>query len=182
MKEIQIGKAKLQFLVGDITAQDTTAVVNAANSQLAPGGGVAGAIHRAAGPGLWEECRKLGGCATGEAKISGGHGLPNRYVVHTVGPVYSGSKNDAFLLRSCYVNSLKVAEKNKVRSISFPALSTGIFGYPVDKAAHVAIRAIAEYLQGETGIELVRMVLYDEGSYREHLRALDAINAGVEIS
>ncbi len=181
MKEIKIGKAKLQFMVGDITAQDTSAVVNAANSQLAPGGGVAGAIHRAAGPGLWEECRNLGGCATGEAKISGGHGLPNRYVVHTVGPVYSGSKNDAVLLKSCYINSLKVAEKNKVRSISFPALSTGIFGYPVDKAAYVAIKAIQEYLQGDTAIELVRMVLYDEDSYKEHLRALDAVNAGVEI-
>jgi len=182
MKEIQIGKARLQFMVGDITAQDTEAVVNAANSQLAPGGGVAGAIHRAAGPGLWEECRKLGGCMTGEAKISGGHDLPNRYVVHTVGPVYSASKDDAALLRSCYVNSLKVADMNTVKSISFPALSTGIFGYPVDKAAWVAITAIQEYLKGETGIELVRMVLYDEGSYREHLRALDAINAGVEIS
>lgn len=181
MKEIPIGNARLQFIVGDITAQDTEAVVNAANSQLAPGGGVAGAIHRVAGPGLWEECRKLGGCETGQAKISGGHDLPNRYVVHTVGPVYSGSKNDAVLLESCYVNSLKTADKNGVRSISFPALSTGIFGYPVDKAAYVAIKAIKKYLEGDTGIELVRMVLYDKGSYDEHLRALDAINAGVDI-
>ena len=88
MKEIQIGKSRLQFMVGDITSQDTEAVVNAANSQLAPGGGVAGAIHRSAGPGLWEECKKLGGCETGEAKISLGHNLPNKYVIHTVGPVY----------------------------------------------------------------------------------------------
>lgn len=182
MKEIQIGKARLQFIVGDITVQDTDAVVNAANTRLAPGGGVAGAIHRAAGPGLWEECRNLGGCETGQAKISGGHDLPNRFVVHTVGPVYSGSKEDAVLLRSCYINSLKVADRNNVRSISFPALSTGIFGYPVDKAAYVAIKALQEYLSGATGIELVRMVLYDNGSYDEHLRALDAVKAGVDIS
>jgi O-acetyl-ADP-ribose deacetylase len=182
MKEIHVGKSRLQFMVGDITAQDTEAVVNAANKKLAPGGGVAGAIHRAAGPGLWEECKNLGGCETGEAKISGGHGLPNRFVVHTVGPVYSGSKNDAVLLKACYVNSLKVADKNKIRSISFPALSTGIFGYPLDKAAYVAIKAIKEFLEGSTSIELVRMVLYDEGSYKEHLRALDAVNAGVDIS
>ncbi|HVN70605.1 MAG TPA: macro domain-containing protein [Desulfomonilia bacterium] len=182
MKEIRVGKSRLQFLVGDITAQDTEAVVNAANKQLAPGGGVAGAIHRAAGPGLWEECKKLGGCETGEAKISSGHNLPNKYVVHTVGPVYSGSKSDALLLRACYINSLKVADKHGISSISFPALSTGIFGYPVDKAAYVAIKAVKEYLEGETGIKVVRMVLYDEGSYREHLRALDAVDSGVDIS
>ena len=182
MKETQVGKSRLQFMVGDITAQDTEAVVNAANKKLAPGGGVAGAIHRVAGSGLWEECRSLGGCETGEAKISGGHGLPNAYVIHTVGPVYSGTKEDAVLLRSCYVNSLELADRHKLRSISFPALSTGIFGYPVDKAAYVAIKAIKEYLQGNTGIELVRMVLYDEDSYNEHLRALDAVNAGVDIS
>ncbi len=182
MKETRVGKSRLQFMKGDITAQDTEAVVNAANKKLAPGGGVAGAIHRAAGPGLWEECKMLGGCETGQAKITGGHGLPNTYVIHTVGPVYSGSKEDAVLLSSCYVNSLQLADMHKVKSISFPALSTGIFGYPVDKAAYVAIKAIKEYLEGNTGIELVRMVLYDDGSYNEHLRALDAVNAGVDIS
>jgi O-acetyl-ADP-ribose deacetylase (regulator of RNase III) len=180
MKDIQIGKSRLQFIVGDITAQDTEAVVNAANKKLAPGGGVAGAIHLAAGPELWEECMMLGGCETGQAKISGGHGLPNTFVIHTVGPVYSGSKEDAVLLRSCYVNSLELADMHKVKSISFPALSTGIFGYPVDKAAYVAIKAIRGYLEGNTGIELVRMVLYDEGSYKEHLCALDAVNAEVD--
>jgi O-acetyl-ADP-ribose deacetylase (regulator of RNase III) len=182
MKKTQVGKSRLQFIVGDITAQDTEAVVNAANKELAPGGGVAGAIHRAAGRGLWEECMRLGGCETGQAKISGGHGLHNTYVIHTVGPVYSGSKEDAVLLRSCYVNSLELADMHKVKSISFPALSTGIFGYPVDKAAYVAIKAIKEFLEGNTGIKLVRMVLYDEDSYNEHLRALDAVNAGVDIS
>jgi len=173
MKEITVNKSRIQFVVGDITAQDTDAVVNAANSQLAPGGGVAGAIHRAAGPGLWEECRKLGGCRTGEAKISGGHKLPNKYVIHTVGPVYQGTGDDPVLLRSCYFNSLRLADENGIRSISFPALSTGIFGYPVDKAAAVAIRAIKEYLEGQTGIGLVRMVLYDDASYREHVKAIE---------
>lgn len=174
MKEIQIGKSKLQFLVGDITAQDTDAVVNAANTRLAPGGGVAGAIHGAAGPGLWEECAKLGGCETGEAKITGGYKLPNKYVVHTVGPVYSGSPDDRMLLRSCYMNSLKVAEKNLVKSIAFPALSTGIFGYPVDAAAQIAIKSIKEYLLRDTNIEIVRMVLYNEAAYVAHIRVLDA--------
>ena len=182
MKEITIGKSKLQIVVGDITAQDTSAVVNAANKQLAPGGGVAGAIHRAAGPGLWEECSKLGGCETGEAKISLGYNLPNKYIIHTVGPVYKGTKDDQVLLRSCYVNSLKLAEEHKIKSVSFPALSTGIFGYPIDKAAYVAIKAIFDYLSGSTDIDLVRMVLYDERAYKEHVRALDAINAGVDIS
>lgn len=178
MKEIMIGTSRLQFVVGDITAQDTEAVVNAANSQLAPGGGVAGAIHRAAGPGLWDECRKHGGCPTGEARISGGHNLPNAYVIHTVGPVYSGSEGDAELLESCYVSSLRLADRNGIRSVSFPALSTGIFGYPVKKAASVAIRAIRGYLEGQTGIETVRMVLYDESSYNAHLEALDTIEKG----
>jgi O-acetyl-ADP-ribose deacetylase len=177
MKEIIINKSKLQFVVGDITTQDTEAVVNAANKQLAPGGGVAGAIHHAAGLGLWEECRKLGVCETGEAKISHGHNLPNKYVIHTVGPVYKGTKDDPVLLKSCYNNALKLADKNGIRSISFPALSTGIFGYPVDKAAYIAIKTIKDYLEGSTNIELVRMVLYDEASYQEHVRAVDAVHS-----
>ncbi len=182
MKEISIGRSKLQFMVGDITAQDTEAVVNAANERLAPGGGVAGAIHRAAGPGLWEECSTLGGCRTGEARITRGYNLPNRYVIHTVGPVYSGSDRDPVLLRSCYIDSLKIADENGVRSISFPALSTGIFGYPVKEAARVAIMAIRDYLMGDTNIELVRMVLYDTASYDAHVRALEELEAGGEIS
>jgi O-acetyl-ADP-ribose deacetylase len=178
MTEIRIGKSKLQFVVGDITAQDTEAVVNAANKELAPGGGVAGAIHRAAGPGLWRECSALGGCATGEAKISGGHDLPNRYVIHTVGPVYHGSLEDPNLLRSSYLNALSLADRHAIKSVSFPALSTGIFGYPLDQAAYVAIKTIREYLLGATGIEIVRMVLYHEEAYQQHLKALDALVAG----
>lgn len=169
MHEIMIGQTKLQFVVGDITRQDTEAVVNAANSQLAPGGGVAGAIHRAAGPKLWEECATLGGCRTGEAKLSKGYNLPNAYVIHTVGPVYGGRKEDPELLRSCYLKSLGLADRHKIKSIAFPALSTGIFGYPLAEAAQVAIDAFREYLSGQTGIALVRMVLYDQGAYQAHL-------------
>ncbi|MDT8272400.1 MAG: O-acetyl-ADP-ribose deacetylase [Desulfomonilia bacterium] len=180
MKEIPVGRSRLQVLVGDITRQDTQAVVNAANRQLAPGGGVAGAIHAAAGPSLWEECRKLGGCETGEAKISGGHGLPNEFVIHTVGPVYRGSPDDPVLLKSCYLNSLKLADDHQIRSIAFPALSTGIFGYPVEAAARVAIDAIREYLEGTTGIELVRMVLYDDAAYQAHVRAIESLENAAE--
>jgi O-acetyl-ADP-ribose deacetylase (regulator of RNase III) len=172
MKETQIGNAKLQLVVGDITDQDTDAVVNAANTRLAPGGGVAGAIHRAAGPKLWEECAKLGGCETGQAKISKGYNLPNKYVIHTVGPVYSGSAKDPVLLKSCYINSLSIADQHGIFSISFPALSTGIFGYPVKDAALVALDAIRDYLLKNTKIKIVRMVLYDDASYNIHVNAL----------
>ncbi|MEA2102614.1 MAG: macro domain-containing protein [Thermodesulfobacteriota bacterium] len=173
MKQVEIGQSRLELVVGDITMQDTQAVVNAANTRLAPGGGVAGAIHAAAGPMLWNECSALGGCETGQAKISKGYNLPNPYVIHTVGPVYSGSGNDSILLRYCYVNSLMLADQHSIRSIAFPALSTGIFGYPADDAAKVAIEAIAGHLKGDTGIDLVRMVLYDERSYTIHLNILE---------
>jgi O-acetyl-ADP-ribose deacetylase (regulator of RNase III) len=169
---------ELELVTGDITSQDTDAVVNAANSQLASGGGVAGAIHRAAGPGLWEECSRLGGCATGESKLSGGHNLQNKYVIHTVGPVYSGSSNDPVLLSSCYRRSLEVAEKNNIKTISFPALSTGIFGYPVKEAAEVAFNTIIEYLKKPSNINLVRLVLYDEASYKVHSEVLKEITGG----
>jgi len=182
MKEIEIGKSRLQFLVGDITKQDTQAVVNAANKRLAKGGGVAGAIHSAAGPKLWEECSTLGGCDTGEAKITRAYDLPNEYVIHTVGPVYRGSKDDPLLLRSCYINSLKLADTKGIASIAFPALSTGIFGYPIDAAAQVCIKAIKSYLYQDTQIEIVRMVLYNKASYEAHLRALKALDAGVDLS
>jgi O-acetyl-ADP-ribose deacetylase (regulator of RNase III) len=180
MREIRIGGSRLQFMVGDITAQDTDAVVNAANSRLAPGGGVAGAIHRAAGPGLWDECARLGGCGTGEAKITGAYNLPNTFVIHTVGPVYSGSDEDPALLRSCYINSLEAAEANGVKSVSFPALSTGIFGYPLKEAAMIAITAIRDHLSGNSGIELVRMVLYDKAGYDAHIEALEALSVNGE--
>jgi O-acetyl-ADP-ribose deacetylase (regulator of RNase III) len=168
-----IGASRVEIVRGDITGQDTEAIVNAANNTLAPGGGVSGAIHRAAGPGLWEECRSLGGCATGEAKISGSHGLKARYVVHTVGPVYSGSEQDPLSLRSCYRNSLQAALESGIKSIAFPSISTGIFGYPVTEAAAVALEAVRGFLEEKAGIELVRFVLFSEADFEVYAKALE---------
>ena len=130
---------------------------------------------RPAGPKLWEECATLGGCATGEAKLSKGYNLPNAYVIHTVGPVYGGRKQDPELLRSCYLKSLELADKHGITSVAFPALSTGIFGYPVKEAAQVAIDAILGYLKGSTAITLVRMVLYDQAAYQVHSDYLNKV-------
>jgi len=182
MREVVINKSRLRLLVGDITTQDTDAVVNAANSRLAPGGGVAGAIHTAAGIGLWNECSTLGGCKTGEAKITLGYNLPNRYVIHTVGPVYSGTKDDPVLLRSCYINSLRLADEKAINSVAFPALSTGIFGYPLDAAAQVAVQAISDYLCGDTRITLIGMILYNDMAYDAHVRVLDKLYPGKDMS
>lgn len=170
--KINVNDSILELLQGDITKQDTDAIVNAANKELAPGGGVAGAIHRAAGSQLWEECKKLGGCETGEAKISKGYELLADYVIHTVGPVYSGSEEDPKLLASSYENSLRVAEENGVESISFPALSTGAFGYPTREAAPIALKTIINYLEKGSEIELVRLVLYTEKDLEVHEEAL----------
>ncbi|HOB86989.1 MAG TPA: O-acetyl-ADP-ribose deacetylase [Bacillota bacterium] len=171
-----IGQAVLEIVRGDITQQDTEAIVNAANKQLAPGGGVAGAIHRAAGPELWEECRKLGGCETGEAKISGGYRLKAKHVIHTVGPIYSGSAQDPVLLASCYRNSLELAAKHGIESISFPAISTGIFGYPIQEAAEVSLKAVRDFLQGNPGpVKLVRFVLFSEKDFDVYRAALEEL-------
>lgn len=165
MERLEIGNSSLEIIKGNITKQDTEAIVNAANKQLAPGGGVAGAIHRAAGPGLWIECKTLGICETGEAKLSSGHNLKANFIIHTVGPVYSGGSKDAEDLRSCYLNSLKLAEKNKITSISFPAISTGAFGYPLLEAAEISLRTVKEYLERSTCIKLVRFVLFSQTAY-----------------
>lgn len=164
----QINNTTLEFVKGDITQQETEAVVNAANDLLAPGGGVAGAIHRVAGTGLWDECKKLGGCATGEAKITSGHDLPASWIIHTVGPVYSGSSEDPEKLAECYRNSLETAKQQGVKSISFPALSTGAFGYPLEDAAHIAVQTVIEFLNKDNSLELVRFVLFDDKSLQVH--------------
>ncbi|MBS3778514.1 MAG: O-acetyl-ADP-ribose deacetylase [Candidatus Thermoplasmatota archaeon] len=166
MREKNIGQAKIKLIKADITNQSTDAVVNAANTRLAPGGGVAGAIHRAAGPKLWEECKTRNGCNTGEAKITKGYNLPAKFVIHTVGPVYSGTKEDETQLISCYNNSLNLAEKHHLKSISFPAISTGAFGYPLKKAACVALQATTSWLKEKKSSIIVQFVLYSDHSLR----------------
>lgn len=174
--KIEVGNSVLELTQGDITKQDTEAVVNAANKRLAPGGGVAGAIHSAAGPELWEECRKLGGCETGDAKITEGYKLPAAHVIHTVGPVYSGSARDAELLAASYRNSLELAEENGIKSISFPAISTGAFGYPVEEAAEIALETVIDYLEKGSEIDLVRFVLYDSNTFDVHQEKLHSFD------
>lgn len=172
MSTAQVNQSRLELAQGDITQQDTDAIVNAANNSLLGGGGVDGAIHRAAGPELLAECRTLGGCQTGDAKITQGYRLKAKRVIHTVGPIYSGSPRDAELLASCYRRSLELASVNHLHSVAFPSISTGAYGYPVDQAAPVALRTVIEYLNAHTDIELVRLVLYDRHTYQIYEQAL----------
>jgi O-acetyl-ADP-ribose deacetylase (regulator of RNase III) len=161
---------------GDITAQDdVAAVVNAANAGLRSGGGVAGAIHRAAGPGLEEEARRFAPIEPGEAVITGGHDLPNRYVIHTLGPVYGQDRPEADLLANCYRNSLALAEENEIDSIALPAISTGVFGYPVEEAAEVALRTVVEEAERLEHVRLIRFVLYGERDLEVHEKVLSGI-------
>jgi len=153
---------RISIVEGDITRQDVDAIVNAAKESLLGGGGVDGAIHRAAGPGLLAECRKLGGCPTGEARITGGHRLKARYVIHAVGPVWRGGLGDEdALLAACYRNSLALAEENDVTSIAFPAISTGIHGFPVARAARIAIAETIGFLRAHDLPERVVFVCFD---------------------
>lgn len=172
---VKVNDSTLELVVGDITKQDTQAIVNAANKRLAPGGGVAGAIHRAAGPELWEECKKLGGCETGQAKITRGYRLPASYVIHTVGPVYSGSPEDSKLLGTSYRQSLRLAEEHAIKSVSFPAISTGAFGYPVEEAANIALKTVFDVLRKTPSIRLVRFVLRDSDTLCVHEKALRSL-------
>lgn len=155
----------IQLIKGDITKiTSVEAIVNAANSSLLGGGGVDGAIHRAAGPELLFECRLLGGCKTGQAKITKAYNLPCQYVIHTVGPVWNdGSHNEDELLASCYNNSLKLAAENNIRTIAFPSISTGVYSFPVDRAAKIAVRTVNEYLKENPEVfDLVMWVLFDD--------------------
>lgn len=157
--------------MGDISAQaGITAIVNAANAQLRIGGGVAGAIHRAAGPGLEEECRPLAPIRPGEAVITGGHDLPNRYVIHCLGPVYGADKPEKDLLAKCYLNALKIAEEHKIDSIAFPAISTGAFGYPPREAAQTALKTIIEIVPELRSVKRVLYVLHSEKDLELHER------------
>jgi O-acetyl-ADP-ribose deacetylase (regulator of RNase III) len=172
--EIVIGKARLALIQGDITRQETDAIVNAANSGLLGGGGVDGAIHRAGGPAILEECRKvvarIGRLPTGKAVITTGGNLKARYVIHTVGPVWhGGNKGEAELLASAYRESLKLAAERKLSSVAFPSISTGVYGYPVDQAAKVALRTVSDFLRDKTtSLQQVYFVLYDSNTYQTY--------------
>ena len=158
---------RLKLLQGDITKLQVDAVVNAANSSLLGGGGVDGAIHRAAGPELLAECRTLGGCPTGEAKITKGYRLPAKFVIHTVGPVWDAARQNEMeaLLANCYRNSLRVAVKNQVKTLAFPNISTGVYHFPKPLAAEVAVRTVKDFLEKDESIDEVTFVCFDAENY-----------------
>jgi O-acetyl-ADP-ribose deacetylase len=157
---------RIELCQGDITTLQVDAIVNAANRSLLGGGGVDGAIHRAAGPQLLEECKTLGGCATGEAKITGGYKLPARHVIHTVGPVYGNRPDDPELLASCYRNSLRLAAENGLQSIAFPAISCGVYRYPPVEACKIAVDTVREFLEEDQTLKRVIFVVFSEDLYR----------------
>ena len=170
----EVEGARIELAQGDITKQAVDAIVNAANSGLRGGGGVDGAIHRAGGPSIMEECRKIGGCPTGGAVITTGGSLPARHVIHAVGPVWSGgSRGKDGLLGSAYRSSLQVAADRGLRTVAFPSISTGAYGYPVEKAARVALGAVADFLRENPGkLDLVRFVLFSKRDYEVYAEAL----------
>ena len=171
--EVMIGGAKLELVEGDITRQDTDAIVNAANSSLLGGGGVDGAIHRAGGPKILEECRQIGGCPTGEARLTTGGNLKARYVIHTVGPVYQGGgRREPELLASCYRESLKLASSKGLTSVAFPSISTGAYGYPLSEAARVALKTVMDYLSQHQEIKLARFVLFGRAAFDAYVKAV----------
>jgi O-acetyl-ADP-ribose deacetylase len=171
-----ISGVTIECIKGDIASQvGITAVVNAANAQLRIGGGVAGAIHHAAGPGLSEECRPLAPIKPGEAVITGGHNLPNRYVIHCLGPVYGMDKPEDELLARCYRNALQLADKHNIDSIAFPSISTGAFGYPTEEAARVAFNTVLEVASELKYVKRIRFVLYSDKNLEIHERILSVL-------
>jgi len=167
---------RIGIIQGDITKIEVDAIVNAANNTLLGGGGVDGAIHRAAGPELLKECRNLNGCETGKAKITKGYKLPAKYVIHTVGPIWhGGNNNEDQLLASCYRNSLQLAVENGIRTIAFPSISTGAYRFPVRRAARIAMQEISGFLEENGSIDKVFMVCFDEGTMEAYIEAFREI-------
>jgi O-acetyl-ADP-ribose deacetylase (regulator of RNase III) len=164
---------RIEVVEGDITTLEVDAIVNAANESLLGGGGVDGAIHRAAGPGLLAECRTLGGCATGDAKITRGYNLPARWVIHTVGPVWEGGGHgEDELLASCYQRSLALAQQRPIKTIAFPAISTGAYGFPMDRAARIAVREVRRYLAEHDNLDRVIFVCFGRATHEAYVKAL----------
>jgi O-acetyl-ADP-ribose deacetylase len=173
MRELSIGTSRIELVQGDITKQDTNAIVNAANSSLLGGGGVDGAIHHAGGPAILAACKGLGGCATGDAKITTGGNLKAEHVIHTVGPIYrGGGHGEAELLASAYRRSFEVAAEHGVRSLAFPSISTGAYGYPIEQAARIALETVVNTLRAHPAITLVRFVLFNAADLATYEAAL----------
>ena len=169
-------KNRIAVYQGNITKMGVDAIVNAANTSLLGGGGVDGAIHAAAGPGLLEECRELNGCPVGQAKITGGYDLPAPYVIHTVGPIWrGGDKGEARKLACCYYNSLKLASEYKLATVAFPAISTGVYGYPKDQAAAIAVKTVAAYLEEDRVIHKVYFVAFDKETEQLYQKELSEL-------
>ena len=174
-------KRRVEALKADITTLEVDAIVNAANSSLLGGGGVDGAIHRAGGPELLAECRKLRGCSTGQAKITLGHRLPAKYVIHTVGPIWHGGRQgEAELLASCYRSTLSLALKHGIRTIAFPAISCGIYGYPVEEACAIAVRETGAFLASDELIEKVTFACFADDVYQAYVEVIDALGINLK--
>lgn len=174
--KLQINKSGLELAQGDITKQKVDAIVNAANSRLAGGGGVDGAIHRAGGPAIMAECIKIGGCPTGNAVITTGGNLFAKHVIHAVGPIYrDGRSGEPQLLRNAYRNSLQIADRTGLKSIAFPSISTGVYGYPINAASKPALSTVIDYLKGDTGIALAVFVLFSSHDFETYCNSLREI-------
>ncbi len=175
--EVKVNSTVISLVKGDITLEETDAIVNAANSRLAGGGGVDGAIHRAGGPGIMEECRKIGGCSTGSAVITTGGRLKARHVIHAVGPVYrDGNHGEPEALKGAYRRSLELTVENGLKTVAFPSISTGAYGYPIAEAARVALKTVIEFVRGRKELELVRFVLFSEGDFNRYREVLEEIS------